>query len=296
MSALALALVAVAAVGASGSLMSALNGAIGARLGVWRATHVFMIVGSLGAGACVVLLERHVFDAQLLRALPPYALLPGLINALVVTLVIRVVRQIGTLQTTASVFTGGVVVALVLDHVGAFGLPTIAVGASRAVGAAALLVAVVWLTVALRQRDRSTLPLAWPVVALALAAGALDSVAVAMNTHLAAAAGPFTATLAFLLPGALLLSVTLPRRPGTVSVRATDAIPGLWNVAALAVALVAIPVIGLHLANASRFAAAVAAGMAVDHAGSFGGVRIPVTWRRVSAATVLVSGVVLSAL
>lgn len=287
---------AVAAVGASGSLMSALNGAIGSRLGVWRATHVFMVVGSLGAGACILMVERHVLDTQLLRALPPYALLPGLINALVVTLVIRVVRQIGTLQTTASVFTGGVVVALLLDHIGAFGLPTIALSMSRAVGALALLVAVAWLTLALRQRDRATVPFALPAVALALAAGALDSVAVAMNTHLAGAAGPFTATLAFLLPGAVLLSVTLPRRTSTASFRGSDVIPGLWNVAALAVALVAIPVIGLHLANAARFAAAVAAGMAVDHVGSFGGVRIPVTWRRVSAATVLVAGVVLSAL
>lgn len=295
MSALALALVAVAAVGASGSLMTALNGAIGSRLGVWRATHVFMVVGSLGAGACIVLLERHVFDAEVLRALPPYALVPGLINALVVTLVIRVVRQIGTLQTTASVFTGGVVVALLLDHIGAFGLPTIAIGATRVVGAGALLVSVAWLSAALRGRDRPTPALAWPAVAIALAAGALDSVAVAMNTHLAGAAGPFTATLAFLLPGAVLLTTTL-RRPATASLRATDTIPGLWNVAALAVALVAIPAIGLHLANATRFAAAVAAGMAVDHLGSFGGVRIRVTWRRVGAATMLVGGVVLSAL
>jgi uncharacterized membrane protein YdcZ (DUF606 family) len=214
----------------------------------------------------------------------------------VVTLVIRVVRQIGTLQTTASVFTGGVVVALLLDHVGAFGLPTITVGVSRALGAAALLASVAWLSVALRRRDQTAPGLALPAVAVALAAGALDSVAVAMNTHLAGAAGPFTATLAFLLPGALLLSATLPRRRDAVWVRATDVIPGLWNVAALAVALVAIPVIGLHVANAARFAAAVAAGMAVDHAGSFGGVRIPVTWRRVSAATVLVGGVVLSTL
>jgi uncharacterized membrane protein YdcZ (DUF606 family) len=40
----------------------------------------------------------------------------------------------------------------------------------------------------------------------------------------------------------------------------------------------------------------VAAGMAIDHVGSFGGVRVRVTWQRVSAAAVLVSGVVCSAL
>lgn len=113
------------------------DGAIGSHLGAWRATRVFMVVGSLGAGACVVLLERRVFDAQVLRALPPYALVPSPINALVVTLAIRVVRQIDTLQTTASVFTGGVVMVLLLDHVGALGLPTITVGVSRALGAAA---------------------------------------------------------------------------------------------------------------------------------------------------------------
>ncbi len=297
---LVLALVAVAAIGASGSIVTAHNGAIGQRLGPWRATRLFMTVGSLVGLACVAAVERAAFDPALLAGLPAYALLPGVLNTIMVASVIRLVRVIGTLQMMASVFTGSVCVGLALDHIGAFDLPTIAVSGPRLMGAACLVVGVTLLALRLGPRASTRVvrpaPPAWAVLA-ALACGAVDAAAVAMNTTLAAAAGPFSATVAFLLPGALVMWIALrDRSVERAAMRPSDLVPGVWNVAALAVALAVIPTVGLHLANASRFAAAIAAGTVVDHLGTFGGVRIQVDGPRLVAAALLVAGVVISLL
>ena len=295
---LALGLLAVTVMGASGSLVAAHNGAIGARLGPWRAARVFMVVGSACALALVLAFERGAFGAASLASLPPYALVPGLINGLVVAAVIRLVRRLGTVQTTASVFTGSVTVGLLLDHVGAFDLPTMAVNGPRLLGAACLVAGVVLMA---SRSSTATLhgaairPASSRLVVAALSCGALDAVGVAMNTTLAVTAGPFSATVAFLLPGALLMSMVLAGRTAPVApLRASDLVPGVWNVAALALALSVIPIVGLHLANGARFAAAVAAGTAVDHLGAFGGVRIAVDARRIAASALLIGGVMVS--
>jgi uncharacterized membrane protein YdcZ (DUF606 family) len=291
-------LLAVAAIGASGSLVTAHNGAIGQRLGALRATRVFMTAGTVVGLACVVAVERSTFDPGLQASLPAYALLPGVLNTIIVAAVIRLVRVLGTLQIMASVFTGSVCVGLLLDHVGAFALPTIAVSGPRLVGAACLVAGVALLAVRLGRRTDAgvarSAPPAWAVWA-ALACGAVDAASVAMNTTMAGVAGPFSATVAFLLPGALVMSLALRARPARpAALRASDLIPGVWNVAALAVALAVIPTVGLHVANAARFAAAIAAGTAIDHRGTFGGVRIPVSGARLAAAALLVIGVLAS--
>lgn len=295
---LALGLLAIAAMGASGSLVSAHNGAIGARLGPWRATRLFMVVGSVCALVFVLVFERGSFDAASLASLPPYVLVPGLLNGLVVAAVIRLVRVLGTVQTTATVFTGSVTVGLLLDHAGAFDLPTIAVSGLRLAGAACLVAGVVLMASRSGTRtlhDPASGLRSSRLVLAALSCGALDAVGVAMNTTLAVSAGPFSATVAFLLPGALLMTIVLLARPtGDAPLRASDLVPGVWNVVALAVALSVIPSVGLHLANGARFAAAVAAGNAVDHLGAFGGARIPIDARRLVASTLLVAGVLVS--
>lgn len=295
---IALGLLAVGVMGASSALVSAHNGSIGARLGPWRATRLFMVVGSTGALAFVLVFERGLFDVASFTALPPYALVPGMINALVVAAIIRLVRVLGTLQTTASVFTGSVTVGLLLDHAGAFGLPAIAASGPRMAGAACLVAGVALLAsrAAGRTLRTPTTPQIAPrLVLAALSCGALDAAAVAMNTVLAVNVGPFSATAAFLLPGALVMSLVLWTRPASrVPLRPSDLVPGAWNVIALAVALAVIPLVGLHLANGARFAAAIAAGTAVDHLGVFGGVRIPIDRRRLAAAALLVMGVLIS--
>jgi bacterial/archaeal transporter family-2 protein len=172
---LALAMVAVAVIGGANSAVATHNGMIGRRLGPWRATFVFMSVGAVCALGFVLVWERAALDLALLRGLPPYALLPGLLNTAMVATVIRVVSQIGTMQATASIFSGSVLVGLLVDHVGAFGLSTIPGSGTRVVGALLLVTAVVLMTMAHRQREARAAPVVVPAVAAAIAVGAYGS-------------------------------------------------------------------------------------------------------------------------
>lgn len=304
---LALAMVTVAALGAVNSLVAALNGVVGRRLGPWRATFVFMSAGTLVAGAFVLVFERRVLDLEVLRSLPPYALVPGLLNTLMIVTVVRVVSVIGTMQTTASIFCGSVVVSLVLDHIGAFGLPSFAGSPTRIAGAALLVVGVAITTLAQRRHEPDVLthaaPHAFtqtftrtlPSVLAAFTVGAVDNVSMAINASVARDAGPFAATVAFLLPGVVMLALALRRRrPTRAELRPSDAIPGVWNVLGLAASMVVVPIVGLHLANGTRFAAAIVTGVLADHLGVFGAVRIPLSRGRALAALLLVAGVALS--
>ena len=292
---LALAMVTVAALGAVNSLVAALNGVVGRRLGPWRATLVFMSAGTLLAAAFVLVFERRVLDVELLRTLPPYALVPGLLNTLMIVTVVRVVSVIGTMQTTASIFCGSVVVSLVLDHIGAFGLPSIAGSPTRLAGAGLLIVGVIVMTLAQRRQSTRSFPVAMPSVLAAFAVGAIDNVSMAINASVARDAGPFAATVAFLLPGVVVLALVFHRRlPSRAELRPSDAIPGVWNVLGLAASMVLIPIVGLHLANGTRFAAAIVAAIVADHIGVFGAVRIPLSRARALSALLLVAGVVLS--
>ncbi len=292
---LALAMVTVAALGAVNSLVAALNGVVGRRLGPWRATFVFMSAGTLLAAAFVLAFEQRVLDLELLRSLPPYALVPGLLNTLMIVTVVRVVSVIGTMQTTASIFSGSVVVSLVLDHIGAFGLPSFAGSPTRLAGAALLVGGVAVSTLARRRHEARAFPVALPSVLAAFTVGAVDNVSMAINASVARDAGPFAATVAFLLPGVVMLSLALNRRrPTRAELRASDAIPGVWNVLGLAASMVVVPIVGLHLANGTRFAAAIVTGVLADHLGVFGAVRIPLSRGRALAALLLVAGGALS--
>ena len=300
---LALAMVTVAALGAVNSLVAALNGVVGRRLGPWRATFVFMSAGTLLAGAFVLVFERRVLDLEVLRSLPPYALVPGLLNTLMIVTVVRVVSVIGTMQTTASIFCGSVVVSLALDHIGAFGLPSFAGSPTRIAGAALLVGGVAIATLAQRRHEPVVLthaaPHAFtrtlPSVLAAFTVGAVDNVSMAINASVARDAGPFAATTAFLLPGVVMLALALRRRrPTRAELRVSDAIPGVWNVLGLAASMVVVPIVGLHLANGTRFAAAIVTGVLADHLGVFGAMRIPLSRGRALAALLLVAGVALS--
>ena len=291
----ALALLAVVALGAGSSAMSTVNGVIGRRLGPWRTTWVFTTTGALAAGVIVLAAERHVLDLDLLRSLPPYAPAPGILNMIAIATVVRVVAIIGTMQTVASVFAGSVLVGLALDHVGAFGLPPLPATPDRLAGAAMLLAGVLLLTVAHRSQTAAARSISVPAAAAAFSIGAVDNVSIAINARLAAEAGPFATTVAFLLPGAIVLSLSRPwrgRRGGPL--RAGDAWPGLYNVVAVAGSAVLVPLVGMHLTNGTRFAAAVVAGSLLDHVGAFGARRLRLTPLRAVAGLLLVTGVLLS--
>lgn len=288
-----LAVVLVALLGAGSSTAATLNGVVGARLGAWRATWLFFAVGTALAAALVAATEREVLQAGRLASLSWYALLPGILNVIAVATVIRAVARIGTLHTTAATFSGATVAGLALDHVGAFGLPVLPAEGGRLVGAVLMIAALVLITFAEPARQRS----ASFLVALGVfGIGAVDNVSWAINADTAAIAGPFTATIAFLGPGALVLPLVFRARGVSMgrAFRIADATPGAYNVLAVAGAAWLLPFVGLHVANATRFVAAIATATALDHLGAFGARRIGATGHRVAASVLLLLGLLIS--
>lgn len=291
----ALALLAVVVLGAGSSAMSTVNGVIGRRLGPWRTTWVFTTIGAATAFLLVLAAERHVFDLQLIASLPFYAPAPGILNIVAIATVVRIVAIIGTMQTVATVFAGSVLVGVALDHVGAFGLAPLAASPTRLAGAALLLAGVTLLTLAHRHQTRGHRTFSLPAAAAAFGIGAVDNVSIAINAELAAEVGPFATTVAFLLPGAVVLSLLRPwRRNPAAPLRPIDAWPGLYNVVAVAGSALLVPLVGMHLTNGTRFAAAVVAGSLLDHAGAFGSRRLHLTPLRWLAGLLLVLGVTVS--
>jgi len=293
-----MALLAVAALGAASSLVSTFNGVIGTRLGPLRAAWIFMSVGAILALGAVAATERHVFDLSVVTSLPLHAAAPGLLNTIAVATVIRVVSVIGTMQTVATVFSGSVLVGITLDHLGAFNLPAVPSSPVRVVGAILLVSAVTLLAVAHRSRSAGHAPISIPATLAAFSVGAMDNVAMAINADVATTTGPFTATVAFLLPGAIIIPFLQGRRERFVlrGMRPGDLLPGAYNVIAVAASALLIPVVGLHLANGTRFAAAILAGSVRDHFGVFGATTFRWTRSRAAATTMLVAGVFVSTL
>ena len=293
-----LALLAVAALGAASSLVSTFNGVIGTRLGSLRATWIFMSVGAFLALGVVAMTERHVFDLAVIQSLPLHAAAPGLLNTVAVATVIRVVPVIGTMQTVATVFSGSVLVGITLDHVGAFNLPAVASSPFRVMGAILLVSAVTLLAIAHRRRTSPELPVSIPATLAAFTVGAMDNVAMAINADVASSTGPFAATVAFLLPGAIIIPLLQRRRDrfAITGVRPSDLLPGAYNVVAVAASTLLVPIVGLHLTNGTRFAAAILAGSVLDHFGVFGASRFRWTRARAAATTMLVTGVFVSTL
>lgn len=285
----------VALMGAGSSTASTLNGVIGTRLGPWRATWLFFVVGASLSALVVLVLERDVFDPGRLASLPWHAALPGFLNVIAVVTVIRAVSKIGTLHTTAATFSGSTGAGLLLDHLGAFGLPVLPADASRVLGAVLMLTALVIITFAEPAGDRRA---SFAVALTAFTVGAVDNVAWAINADTAILAGPFTATVAFLAPGALLLPVAFRARGVRLgrSFRLADVTPGAYNVLAVAGAAWLLPFVGLHIANATRFAAAIATATALDHVGAFGARRIAAQPQRIAACVLLLLGLWVSML
>lgn len=138
----------------------------------------------------------------------------------------------------------------------------------------------------------------WQTVAL------LNGVALAMvssmNAALGERVGQVAATLAFFLPGALVLSVLWALgvlRPGPASVLGSPwwavVLPGVVNFAFSLMLVFAVPVFGVGTTVVVEFVTQMATALALDHVGFLGQPRTPVSaWPLVGLA-LMTTGVLL---
>ncbi len=307
-----------ALLGTGSSFSSAINGLIGREIGLIKATFLFL---SLGTGLSAILgywLEGNIFSADLfaLFVQQPYLLAPGLINSFFIIVIIRSTALVGTTLTTASLFSGQMLMSLWLDHVGFAGLRKIPITPLRVGAVIVLLLGVTLLSlsnkkaatsptstnnsaVSFRRKTITPWGLNLWIIAAVLVVGGLLSGASSINAVLGQQTGVFTATLFFLGPGVLLLPLlSLVIDPFSLQVikswRPLYVIPGLLNVLSIAGSVFLIPILGVQLMVSTVFTAKVLTGLLIDGLGLFGLPRSPITRLRLLAAAVLSLGVTLS--
>jgi transporter family-2 protein len=143
---LLLLLLAALAGGAVLPVQASVNSVMGRQLGrpEWAAL-VNFVVGSVGL-ACWLLVQRaQIPGAEQVGRAPWWAWTGGLLGAFFVSVVVLVAPRLGVATTLALAVAGQMAAAVLIDHMGWFGVATRSFGLSRAAGAALLVAGVVLL-------------------------------------------------------------------------------------------------------------------------------------------------------
>ena len=127
------------------AMQAPVNSKLGKTAGTFAAASISFMVGTAILLAITALTSAKV-DLSGIPKLPWYYLTGGLLGAAYVTTVLVSVRTLGAGGVTAATIAGQLSTAVVLDRLGAFGLPEKPVTAGRLVGVA-LLAAGVFLVV-----------------------------------------------------------------------------------------------------------------------------------------------------
>ena len=122
------------------SVQSAINSELGKQIGGLAAALVSFSVGTIALALFYIFSSesglRGVFKVS------PYLLIGGFLGAMFVFSMIKVLPNIGAGAAIAGVIAGQLLLAMLVDHFGWFGVTKIAVSWQRGIGAVLLLVAV----------------------------------------------------------------------------------------------------------------------------------------------------------
>jgi transporter family-2 protein len=132
-----LAIALTAGAGGLVAMQAPINGVLGRSAGKLAAASISFVIGTavLLAITAVSGSEVHLGEAA---KLPWYYFIGGLLGAAYVTTVLITVRTLGAGGVTAATIAGQLSTSVVLDRVGAFGLPEKQVTLARVVGVALL--------------------------------------------------------------------------------------------------------------------------------------------------------------
>jgi len=125
----------------SGVLMAvqgSVNTALSKVVGLWEATFVVHAVGTLVLLAVLFLLKMGRGDLGGLPQAPWYSYLGGVISVFIIYLVAASIPRVGVANATTAIIVGQVMTAVVIDHVGGFGLQKVACGWNQVAGLALL--------------------------------------------------------------------------------------------------------------------------------------------------------------
>ena len=126
--------------GMSNAFQAPVNAALGRFVGVFESSCISFIVGALS----LLLVSLVVGQGSILRIgdAPPNLWVGGLLGAFFVTTALFVVPKIGAAAMTASVITGQMTAALIIDQIGMLGIPKYPIDLYRIGGLACLAVGI----------------------------------------------------------------------------------------------------------------------------------------------------------
>ncbi|NLY51311.1 MAG: DMT family transporter [Firmicutes bacterium] len=135
------ALLIAALAGALMALQGTLNSALGKLAGLWEATFLVQITGTLLVAGLLPLIGDGSLG-KLLEA-PWYTWLGGVLGVAIIYTVAASIPKVGAASATTAIITAQVLTACIIDHFGLFGLKAVSFTWSRWVGGA-LLAAGAW--------------------------------------------------------------------------------------------------------------------------------------------------------
>ena len=130
--------------GMSNAFQAPINAALGRYVGVVESSCISFAVGALSLLVVSLIAGKGSF-LKIVDA-PPNLLIGGLLGAFFVTVALFVVPKIGAAVMIASVLTGQMTAALIIDQVGLLGIPKNPIDLYRIGGLACLVVGIKLLT------------------------------------------------------------------------------------------------------------------------------------------------------
>ena len=132
-----------AVAGLAMAIQGSLNAALSKVIGLFPATLVVHIIGTVLTAATVIF---HVGSGNLAKiaAAPWYTYLGGVLNVLIIAGVAVTIPRLGVASATTAIIVGQVLTALCIDHLGCFGLERVPFTWTKLLGLA-LLAAGAWL-------------------------------------------------------------------------------------------------------------------------------------------------------
>jgi bacterial/archaeal transporter family-2 protein len=128
--------------GALVGMQAPVNARLGRAVGGVQAASISFLVGTVALLAAVSLARGGFAGYAKAGGAPWWAFIGGLLGAVYVTVAILTVRTLGASSLTAVVITGQLVISVVIDRFGLFGIERQSIGVSRILGLVLLVVGV----------------------------------------------------------------------------------------------------------------------------------------------------------
>ncbi|QGT99262.1 Membrane protein [Candidatus Syntrophocurvum alkaliphilum] len=108
--------------GAAMALQGSLNAALAKALGIWTSTLIVHIIGLATVLAIIIIASIGFSSFTKLGTVPWYVYLGGFLNVLIIYAVMRSIPEIGVGNATTAIIVAQISTAVLIDHLGAFGL------------------------------------------------------------------------------------------------------------------------------------------------------------------------------